>query len=197
MSNKQVTSASWRFARCFIVVLLGVNLLLIRQNLGLRQQLAKFALSGEVATNSLKAGETVPPFTGLDLKGKPYQIEYKKEGRQHLFLFFPPSCSYCDQQAPQWRELLDKIDSNLFTISGVVNDKEDKPSTIARAQALGYLDAKTPLPITFASEAMLKSYKLAATPTTLLVDDKGKVEGAWVGLWDETTADEIAHALQK
>ncbi len=196
MSKLQVTTATWRLALGLIVVLLGVNLLLARQNLNLRRQLAQFALSGDVATNSLKSGEIVPHFTGADLKGQPYQIEYKNGGRRHLFLYFSPRCSYCDQQAPQWRALLDKIDSNRFAVLGVVSDKEDKQATAAQSQALGYFSAKTPLPIAFANEAMLKNYKLAATPTTLLVDDEGKVEGAWIGLWSEATASEVIAATR-
>jgi len=33
-------------------------------------------------------------------------------------------------------------------------------------------------------------------PTTLLIDEDGKVEHAWVGKWDETSAMEIAAALK-
>jgi peroxiredoxin len=46
------------------------------------------------------------------------------------------------------------------------------------------------------NDGSLARYKLTATPTTLLIDDDGKVEHAWVGKWDEEQANEVAAALK-
>jgi peroxiredoxin len=48
----------------------------------------------------------------------------------------------------------------------------------------------------FFNEASLTRYKLTATPTTLLIDDHGKIEHAWVGKWDETKTNEVSLALK-
>lgn len=51
-------------------------------------------------------------------------------------------------------------------------------------------------PVIFFDNESLGSYKLTATPTTLLIDEDGKVEHAWVGKWDESGVMEVAAALK-
>jgi hypothetical protein len=92
--------------------------------------------------------------------------------------------------------LLDKVDSKRFTVIGVVNDREDKRLVSAHADGAGYFKTKTPLPLVFFDSESLGSYKLSATPTTLLINDDGTVAHAWVGKWDEASAMEVAAALK-
>ena len=66
----------------------------------------------------------------------------------------------------------------------------------AHAEAAGYLKTKTPLPLVFFDSESLGVYKLTATPTTLLINEDGRVEHAWVGKWDEAKAMEVAAALK-
>ena len=79
---------------------------------------------------------------------------------------------------------------------GGVSDRENKNEVSAHADGAGYFKTKTPLPLVFFDSDSLGSYKLTATPTTLLIDEDGRVEHAWVGMWDETSAMEIAAALK-
>ena len=179
-----------------ILILCVVNLLLIKQNLDLRKQLAAGGRTIDLTTNFLQPGDVVAPVTATDLDGRPYQLDYKKDGRQRLLLFFSPNCPYCQQQSPLWRDLLDKVDSNRFTVIGVVSDREDKRLVSAHADGAGYFKTKTPLPLVFFDRESLGSYKLSATPTTLLINEDGRVEHAWVGKWDETSTMEVAAALK-
>ncbi len=197
MSKNEVSSQiSW--LTIGLILILGiVNVLLIRQNLDLRQQLAAGARTLDLTTNVLKPGDVVAPVTATDLDGQPYQLEYKKGGRHHLLLFFSPNCPYCEQQSPLWRDLLDKVDRNRFTVIGVVSDKENRRLVSAHADGAGYFKTKTPLPVLFFNDESLGSYKLTATPTTLLIDEDGKVEHSWVGKWDESRSMEVAAALKQ
>ena len=179
-----------------IMILSIINLLLIRQNLDLRRQLAAGARTLDLTTNFLKPGDVVEAVTANDLDGRPYQLEYKQGGRRHLLLFFSPNCPYCEQQSPLWRDLLNTVDSNRFTVLGVVSDKEDRRVVSAHAEGAGYFKTKTPLPIVFFDNESLGIYKLTATPTTLVIDKDGRVEHAWVGRWDKTQASEVAAALK-
>ena len=179
-----------------IIILCVVNLLLIKQNLDLRKQLAAGGRTIDLTKNFLQPGDLVAPVTATDLDGRPYQLDYKKDGRRRLLLFFSPDCPYCQQQSPLWRDLLDKVDSNRFTVVGVVSDREDKRLVTAHADGAGYLKTKTPLPLVFFDSESLGSYKLTATPTTLLINEDGKVEHAWIGKWDNTSAMEVAAALK-
>ena len=193
--NKSSPQKSW-VAIGLIVILCVLDLLLIKQNLDLRKQLAAGGRTLDLTKNFLQPGDVVTPVTATDLNGYPYQLEYKKDGRQRLILFFSPTCPYCQQQSPLWRDLLDKIDSNRFSVVGVVSDREDKQLVSAYADGAGYFKTKTPLPLVFFDSDSLGTYKLTATPTTLLINEAGQVEHAWVGKWDQTKAMEVATALK-
>lgn len=89
--EKKVKRTPW-----LAVVLIGalsiLNLLLIRQNFSLRQQLT--AGSIEASADSLKPGEVVTtPIAGTDLKGQPYQMQYRNDGKRYLLMFFSPQLS--------------------------------------------------------------------------------------------------------
>lgn len=180
-----------------LILLLGiVNVLLIKQNLDLRHQLAAGGRTLDLTTNVLKPGDVVAAVTAIDLDGQPYQLEYKKDGRHRLLLFFSPNCPYCEQQSTLWRDLLNNVDKDRFNVVGVVSDREDRHSVAAHAEGAGYFKTRTPLPVIFFDNESLGSYKLTATPTTLLIDEDGKVEQAWVGKWDESRVMEVAAALK-
>ena len=184
------------FGLGLFVALCVVNLLLIKQNLTLRGQLAAKAATVDATTNSLKGGESLSGFVGTDLSGQQYSLEYKKDGRQHLLFFFSPNCPYCVQQAPLWRDVLNKVDASRFSVVGLVGDKEDKHAVASHVEELGYFKTKTRLPVVFLSDEVLARYKFTATPTTLLISDLGKVEHVWVGKWDEAKTNEVAAALK-
>jgi thiol-disulfide isomerase/thioredoxin len=193
--NRVSPQKSW-LSIGLILILCVVNLLLIKQNLDLRKQLAAGGRTLDLTKNFLQPGDVVAPVSATDLDGRPYHLDYKKDGRQRLLLFFSPNCPYCRQQSPLWRDLLDKVDSNRFTVIGVVSDREDKRLVSAHADGAGYFKTKTPLPLVFFDSESLGSYKLSATPMTLLINEEGRVEHAWVGKWDEASALEVAAALK-
>lgn len=178
-----------------ILALSVSNVLLIRQNITLRRQLNS-AGSIDASANSLKSGEVVTPFAGTDLNGQPYQVQFGKDGRKQLLLFLSPSCPFCVQQAPIWCDVLNRIVSSRFNVVGIVGNREDKQEVASHAYALGYFKTKVTLPVVSVSDETLARYKLTATPTTLLIDDTGKVEHAWVGKWDESRTTEVAAALK-
>jgi thiol-disulfide isomerase/thioredoxin len=192
--KKGSSPSSW-LAISLIIGLGLVNLLLIRQNFGLRKQLANHGMV-DATPSALKPGEIVTSIVGTDLAGLPYQLDYKKDGRRHLVLFFSPSCAYCVQQAPLWRKLLNEVDSTRFSVVGIVGARENKKAVSTHAEELGYFRTRTSLPVVFLNDEALARYKLTATPTTLLINDDGKVERAWVGTLDELKMSEVANALR-
>jgi len=186
---------SWA-AAILMMGLIVVNLLLAKQNLAMRQQLRARADVVNSAAQSLREGEVVASIAGKDLDGRPYELNYSKDERKHLLLYFSPSCPYCVQQAPLWRNVLNKVDSSRVEVLGVVSDQLDKQEVYTHAEELGYFKTKVPLPIMFANNEALARYKLVATPTTLLVGKNGTVEHVWVGKWDDTKTTDVAAALK-
>lgn len=148
----------------------------------LRRQLAGRAKTTDATANALRGGESLAGFIGTDLSGQQYTVS--------------PTCQYCVQQAPLWRDVLNKLDTNRFSVVGVVGDQEDRHAVSVHAEELGYFKTKTILPVVFLTDEVLARYKLAATPTTLLMSDSGKVEHVWVGKWDEAKVNEVADALK-
>jgi peroxiredoxin len=193
--NRVFFRTSW-VSGGLILTLIAVNLLLVKQNFAMRRQLTDRATALSPTAKSLKEGEVVASMVGSDLNGQPYELKYKSNERQRLLLYFSPSCAYCVQQAPLWRDVLNKIDSTRFEVVGMVNDREDKKAVFTHADELGYFKTKTPLPVMFVNNESLARYKLMATPTTLLISGDGNVEHVWVGKWDQAKANEVADALK-
>jgi peroxiredoxin len=196
MSENSVPSQKPWLTIGLIVMLCLVNLLLIKQNLDLRRQLAAGARTLDLTTNVLQPGDIVSSVKATDLYGRPYNLQYNNDGRHRLLLYFSPNCPYCQQQSPLWRDLLNHVDGSRFTVVGVVSDREDKESVSAHVNGAGYFNTRTPLPVIVFDNESLGTYKLTATPTTLLIDDDGRVEYAWVGKWDDGRVREVAAALK-
>ena len=186
---------SW-VAGLLMLGLILVNLMLVKQNFAMRRELTARAEAVDPAAKSLTAGDLVKSIAGSDLNGRPYELNYGKDERKHLLFYFSPSCAYCVQQAPLWRDVLNKLDSSRVEVLGLVSEKHDKKAVVAQAEELGYFKTSTPLPVLFVTNESLVRYKLVATPTTLLISSAGNVEHVWVGKWDETKTNEVAAALK-
>ena len=78
----------------------------------MRRQLNARAETVNPAAQSLREGEVVASIAGTNLDGRPYELNYGKDERKHLLLNFSPGCPYCVQQAPLWRDVLNKVDSS-------------------------------------------------------------------------------------
>lgn len=192
--EKKPRQIPW-LAVVLILALSILNVLLIAQNFSLRKQLYS-AGRLDASANALKPGEMVTSISGTDLNGKPYQVQYARDGKKQLLMFFSPSCLYCVKQGPIWRDLLDRIDANRFNVVGIVGDREDKQEVTQHVDGLGYFKTRVALPVVAVNNDALARYKLTATPTTLLIDDSGRVERAWVGMWDDAKIAEVAAALK-
>jgi len=77
--SKSSRQKSW-LSIGLIVILCVVNLLLIKQNLDLRKQLRAGARTLDLTNNFLQPGDVVKPVTATELDGRPYQLDYNKDG---------------------------------------------------------------------------------------------------------------------
>jgi peroxiredoxin len=166
------------FTLLFVALSAG-NILLIRQNLQMRRALGQYRPVG------LETGESVPPFTAESLDGGAVNISYTGSGSKRVLLFFTPTCPYCRQQFVYWRELLERVDGDRFEVLGVVDQAEDKNRLREYLRAMGCAaeDGKR-LRVALVPSEVRQSYKLAATPITMIIGNDGKVEKVWSGRWD-------------
>jgi len=159
-----------------MLVLMAVcNGLLIKQNLRLRAEIER------QKPKILQSGDRVGAFLAPGMGGEAHTVSYNGQGPKRVFLYFSPDCPYCHDQFSFWRELIDRVDKAQFEVTGVVSEAEERARVTDYLRSFGCES----LPVVFVSNEVLRNYKLVVTPTTLVVDNGGKVEQAWSGAWDD------------
>ena len=160
------------------------NALLLGQNLRLRS-----ALGAGRALEALKPGDKVQPFSAQGLQGEGINIRYAPREPERIFFYFTPTCQFCRAQFAYWRGLLERADRERFEIVGLVSEAEDKSKLGEYLRGVGCSpDSPTPLRVALVPDNVLSSYKLSATPITLVVAGDGTVERVWRGQWSATDA---------
>lgn len=161
------------------IALLVVNGLLIFQNLNLKSQLRASA------PKQIKEGDTIAAFDARDLNGNPAKVNYGEKSAKRVLLYFHPTCGFCKKQMPYWKELVSKADSQKYKID-LITTETDADSVKKYLDDYGVGSWET-LSI---EKADADKAELSGTPATIVLDDDGKVEKAWVGMWrDEELAD--------
>jgi peroxiredoxin len=156
------------------IALLVTNCFLIYQNLNLKSQLQY------LAPKQIKEGTVLADFEGKDLNGNATKINYEGNDSKRVLLYFHPACGWCKKQMPYWKELVSKADTNKFKIVAVTTD--DNRDAIKK-----YVDA---FDISSWKVVLIKKEdagkaELSGTPATVVLDDQGKIEKVWVGMWRE------------
>lgn len=163
-----------------VVGLCITNALLIKQNRDLKAAIAHFVKQPEF----LKAGDDVPPLVGRTVEGERVEVNYT-ESPKTVLLVFSPQCSACEQVLSYWREIEDACARTQYRVFRV--SLGDGPSTVAflRSHSLS-LDSFVDL-----APETTAVYKLSLTPLTLVIDNRGKVERLWPGVFTRETRGEV------
>ena len=178
--SKRLTTAALSI---MLVSMAIANVLLIRQNIQMRRVIEKFQ------PGRLSVGNKVPSFSAPELNGGRVEIDYNGSGPKRILFFFTPTCPYCRQQFPYWREILERARNDQFEEIGLVDEDEDRGRVQEYLRAMGCsTDARAALRVAFIPKGVRQSYKLSETPITLLVNNDGTVEKAWAGKWSEADA---------
>lgn len=173
-----------------VVILATSNGLIIYQNFKMRK-----ALAGEQPL-ALQTGESVPSFAGKTIDGNPLRVDYSGQGPKKLFFYFTPPCRFCAKQFAYWRDILAHVDTNQFEVIGLVKETEDVDKLKSYLHQMGCSsDSPVSLEVVLVSNDVLQRYKLAPTPATLIVSNRGIVEKDWIGLWDEENISAASSAL--
>jgi hypothetical protein len=176
--------------RVLVVALAATNALLIWQNLQMRREVERYQ------PRRLKPGDKAAPFTATGLDGSPVAVSFERGARRKVFLFFSPSCPYCREQFPQWREMLGRIDASRIEVVGLVNEREDKDGVLRYLEAMGCAPgSQTPLRVAFIPAEVRNDYLFDSTPTTLVLSADGTVEQNMVGRWTEDESRAASAAL--
>ena len=96
-----------------VVILAVSNVLLLRQNLQLRNMLKKFE------PDRLKAGDKLESFSALGLHGENIAIDFTSDAPRRVLLFLSPACPYCREQFDYWKRIIDMAPVNGFQVIAV------------------------------------------------------------------------------
>jgi peroxiredoxin len=168
-----------------VAVLAASNVMLLRKNSALRGGLRGSARGSEA--KQLKRGDVLQSFQLIGLDGSRASLSFPTD-RTLVLLYFSPTCLYCWQQAPQWRSLVEHIDSKRYRIQSIVPEGP-------RAEDVRYMVSTTGLrsvPIGFAPKGVQKQLRVFSTPTTIVVSEDGRVLRVWTGRWGDKDAADAA-----
>ena len=157
------------------------NALLIWQNLQLRAEIER------QKPNVLRKGDKVEAFSAPTLRNQVINVNYTGNEATRVLLFFTPTCPFCSEQFPYWKEMLNRANGNQFQIIGVVSESEDKAKV---EEYLKSLSCES-LSVAILPKNVSKNYKLSMTPTTIVIDNEATVQQGWTGKWQ---SDELAVA---
>lgn len=179
MKQQSLRKITWILGM-LIVGLVGVNILLLRQNLQMRTQLS------ELQPQKLAVGDFIQSFTAKDLKEEAVSIDFSNNSKKRFLFYFTPTCIYCKQQFPEWKELISQMKDKNVQVIGIVSEDEQKEKIEKYLNTFNCgMNSETPLQVLFVPNEILKKYKFNLTPITILLSADGKVEQFWLGKWKE------------
>lgn len=176
-----------RFWQVVVPALLIVNILLVWQNLTLRNRL-EAGLSNPTAMSIAhpEAGVPLPPISALSLD-KEIRLELEFKGEQSLLLYFSPQCSICAKQFPLWKELAEKLPPSVNVLL-MAPDRFSEKEIRDFCASFGFQSQE----VFLLPEESRAGLNLSGTPISMAVSSQGRVEKAWVGGWAPDTVQEVA-----
>lgn len=159
-----------------VIILAVSNVLLLRQNLQLRNLLKKFE------PDRLKAGDKLESFSALGLHGENIAIDFASDGPRRVLLFLSSDCPYCREQFPYWKRIIDMASVKGFEVVAVAMNSEDRSRLAAYLNSMGCPTGSKTFSVALIPEEVRQRYKFSITPTTLLVSSDGKAEAVWNGV---------------
>lgn len=119
----------------------------------------------------LADGTQAPPFSTLDIDGKPLSLA-QHAGQPLVLHFWASWCGVCRQEFGMLNDF-DQQQGQLLAL--VAEEPSDKIKDFVRSHDLRY-------PIAYAHEALVQAYKISAYPTTYYLTKEHHVSSSTVGM---------------
>jgi len=135
------------------------------ENTKLKADLQRFA--GGLTGGGAQAGDLLPPFDVIDLKGKRATVVYDGR-RKHLLYFFSSRCGTCLSQLPFWNQVAVQAKARGYVVLGVSSDSVEVTKANVRTQGfeIASLD----------DNAVLRAYRVDMIPMIVLTSPSGHLE---------------------
>lgn len=166
------------------IILLAVSTLLIVMNFYLlHQNLALRAAIASTQNSTPQEGDVLNDLEGTNLDDVEMRITFQDNSHKRVLFFFRTNCKFCHKQMNLWKSLKMQVDSSKFQFIAVTAEKE----SAGVREFLGVYDVDDWDVIKIRPEDALKA-RFGVTPITTIVDQSGRIEKLWTGLW---TTDQI------
>jgi peroxiredoxin len=156
-----------------VFILAVSNVLLLRQNLQLRNLLKMFE------PERLKAGDKLESFSALGLHGENIAINFAGDSPKRVLLFLSSDCPYCREQFGYCKRI---IDMAPVKVVAVAMNSEDRSNLAAYLNSMGCPTDSKSFSVALIPEEVRQKYKFSITPTTLVVSSDGKADAVWNGV---------------
>lgn len=135
---------------------------------------------------AIRVGDTIPSFTGTDLKGKPFSLDSHR-GRPVIVRFFLINCPYCKADTPIFNKFYDKYRQRGFEIVYINNNGANS------AEVQNFTDElHVQFPVIYDSKGRLaKKYNVKVQPLTLVLSPEHKLLAALLGGVSEAELNEL------
>lgn len=140
----------------------------------------------------IRAGDTIPPFSGMDLENKTFKLS-THGGKPVIVRFFLIDCPYCKADTPIFNAFYKKYRSKGLGIIYINNDGKNVGEIKTFASELG-ID----FPVIYDPEGIIaKQYNVRVQPLTMVLSPEHKLLAALLGGVSEAELDELlGHYLQ-
>jgi len=162
-----------------LLLSLGLNLILTHR---LKNELSIAQGRSPSAALKVRLGAIVPALELKDERGAHQSILWNA-GRPTLLYFFDPRCGWCKKNAESFNSLTESIskDVRVYSLTHSMSDIDNfKAASQHKATVL-----------TNDKEDIWLAIGVAGTPTTLLVDQFGRLEKVWDGAYRGDTLKSI------
>jgi peroxiredoxin len=132
---------------------------------------------------ALKPGTQVPAIRARDLQKQPQQIEFSTSSAPTLLYVFTPSCGWCTKNLENIKVLAKHV-GNKYRLIGLSLSADGLTEYVAQNE----IDFPV---LTEPDQDTVRSYRLGATPASILISPEGRVLKTWVGAWAGRTRAEI------
>lgn len=167
-----------------LVAVVGLNLMLLKQNRDLKAAIAKSPRETVV-----KPGQVLPALHGRTITGESLTVSYGNDTRKTILLVFAPGCDFCSQNMPNWHRIIRSLDPSIYRVVAL-SIRSDGSRQYVETHKLNAIPAITEL-----DPKDRVSYELNVTPETILIDSDGKVEAVWAGVFGEEDRKQIKEML--
>ena len=123
-------------------------------------------------------GERMSPLPGANMTAAP----------RTLFLALRHDCIYCHQNLPFYKTLIEGLEGQSSRqVQLVMITSDDKATAQSYVETKGLSFAQ----IVPTTEVALRDLRVPGTPTLILTDQQGRIEGVWIGRLDDARQREV------